>query len=288
MYTQGWIQRNGKGCWRGLCRVAVGVSLAAALAIAFGVASGKAADVNPTHPIAVNQTEGFGADRLLAFTYFQNFHCTHEPFDDLDLNGHVAAVDPGEFQTPRCVVGRKPTIDPARKPITGTEPLFVIVPFFDADHDGQAATPALAAALRSLFGFVPDAFDPTPGVPVQCPEPGQPRTTHKGAFGTCTMHPTTLDLGPVLGQLGLVPTGTPVQVPTPNHSHIIDGGNFGAIWWQVIVVLVTDPSVWPNEEGTTGLISVEALRQAQAQGKAFPDVPTNFFLFFDSRQFEHG
>lgn len=37
-----------------------------------------------------------------------------------------------------------------------------------------------------------DAFDPTPGVDVQCAEPGPPTTTHKGGFGTCTMHPSNL------------------------------------------------------------------------------------------------
>jgi hypothetical protein len=206
--------------------------LVAIAAVMTCVAAATAAAQTPARPINVNQTDGYGNDRLVAFTYFMNFQCVHQPFDDLDHNGRVAAVDPNEFQSPRCVVGTAPTIDPAGKPISNTEPLYVIVPFFDADGDGQAATPELAAALRSLFGFVPDAFDPTPGVPVQCPEPGQPLTKYKGEFGTCTMHPTTLDLGPVLGQLGAVPAGTSVQVPTPNHSHIIDGGNFGAIWWQ--------------------------------------------------------
>jgi hypothetical protein len=79
-----------------------------------------------------------------------------------------------------------------------------------------------------------------------------------------------------------------VQVPTPNHSHIIDGGNFGAIWWQVIVVLVTDPAIWPTVDGTVGLNSAKALRAAQASGRASGDIPTNFFLFFNSRQFRHG
>ena len=77
-------------------------------------------------------------------------------------------------------------------------------------------------------------------------------------------------------------------MPTPNHSHIIDGGNFGAIWWQVIVVLVTDPTIWPDVVGTRGLTSVEALRAAQANGQASADIPSNFFLFFDSRQFPHS
>jgi hypothetical protein len=51
--------------------------------------------------INVNQTEGFGKDKLLVFTYGQNFSCIHQPFDDLDNNGKIAALDPAEFQRPR-------------------------------------------------------------------------------------------------------------------------------------------------------------------------------------------
>ena len=57
--------------------------------------------------IKVNQTDGFGKDQLLTFTYGQSFSCIHRPFDDLDNNGKIAAVDPAEFQRPRCVVGRE-------------------------------------------------------------------------------------------------------------------------------------------------------------------------------------
>jgi hypothetical protein len=59
------------------------------------------------------------------------------------------------------------------------------------------------------------------------------------------------------------------------------------VWWQVVVDLVTDKSVWPNVDGTQGLTSVDALRAAQARGQASADIPTNFFLFFDSHPFGH-
>src|SRR5471032_772988 len=241
-------------------------------------------DSTPTHPIGANQTEGYGNDRLLAFTYGQNFSCIHQPGDDLDHNGQPADLDPAEFQAPHCTAGIQPTIDPTGKPIAETDPIYVIVPFFDGDNDGEAAD-GLAPTLKSLFGIVPDAFDPTPGEAVQCPEPGPPLTAHKGPFGTCTMHTSKIDLGPVLHSLGLIPANQVVQLPTPNHSHIIPGGNFNTEWWKVVVVLVTDKSVWPNAAGTTGITSVDKLRAAQQAGKALPDVPTNFFLFFDSRQF---
>lgn len=271
-----------------------------AIGLLFSIGAGAA---DPVRPIEVNQTDGFGNERLVAFTYFMNFDCVHGPFDNFDKNTDesgqpkVAAVDPDQFQTANpkngqtssCVVGVESALDPAGRRVEQTEKLFVIVPFFDADGDSEAAPiPGLKQALIDLFGFVPDAFDPTPGVPVQCPEPGPELglTKHKGDFGTCTMHPKTVDLGPVLGM------SSPLNVPLPNHSHIIRGANFGAVWWQIIVVLVKDQSLWPDVDGTRGLTSVDALRAAQAddplQVRISPDIPSNFFLFFDSRQFPRG
>src|SRR5262249_47287108 len=163
--------------------------------------------------------EGFGAGQLLVFTYLQNFSCIHEPFDDLDHNGLVAAIDPQEFQRPICTVGHQSTIGPTGDTIDKVEKLWVIVPFFETDQDEPALTNTLEKFLNRTFGFVPDAFKPHPGVPVQCPEPGPPETTHQGMPGTCTMHTTQLDLGPALAKAGLVPPDTSLIVPTLNHSH---------------------------------------------------------------------
>lgn len=265
----------------------------AALALSTALVAVVSAGSDPIRPIRVDQTDGFGNDRLVVFTYSRNYDCITQPFDDLDSNGTQAATDPNEFQTPHCIVGRQPTIDPNLRPIKDTAKLWVLVPFFDADADGQAAdgsrcTPlacsgGLAKVLHDLFGIVPDAFDPTPGVPVQCPEPGLPLTQHTGAFGTCTMHPIQVDLGPLVATALGLPAGTPVMLPTPNHSHLIDGANFGSIWWHIQVVLVLDQAVWPGVDGTTGINSVAKLRAAQAAGKASGDITTNFFLPFDSR-----
>jgi hypothetical protein len=244
---------------------------------------------NNVRPLAVNQTEGFAQGQLLVFTYFQNFSCIHEPFDDLDHNGQVAAVDANEFQRPICAVGRAPSIDPTGRPTKNTLKLYVISPFFGNDtNPNDAFTPALGQALLGLFGFIPEAFKTHPLVPVQCPEPGLPVTQHTGMPSTCTMHSMQIDLGPVLAKLGKVPPNTSVIVPTLNHSHIIDGKDFGPVWWEVISVLVTDPSAWPNADGTSGITSLDALRAAQASGKAAPDQPTNFFLFFDSQPEGHN
>ena len=259
------------------------VRLAAlALVAMFTVAAASA------QQLKLNQTEGFGKDKLLVFTYGQNFSCIHQPFDDLDNNGKVAAEDPNEFQRPRCVVGRQPAIGPTGEPIREVLKLYVIAPFFETNPSEPAFTPELGAALKNLFGFVPDAFKPHPGVPVQCPEPGPPVTGQTGAPGTCTMHTSLIDLGPVLAQLGAAPKGTAVVTPTINHSHIIDQElHTGPVWWQVISVLVTDPAVWPTADGRLGITSLDKLRRAQSLGQASADVPTNFFLFFGSDEKNH-
>jgi hypothetical protein len=237
--------------------------------------------------IGLNQTAGFADGKELVFTYLMNFMCVHQPKDDLNNNGKAAEVDPAEFQTPVCQVGHQPTIDPTGGPIKKVDKLWILVPFFPGTSK-DAFTPELTSALNGLFGFVPQAFVENPDVAVQCPEPGAPENAQKGMPGTCTMHASQVDLGPVLAQLGKVPPKTTVMVPTPNHSHIIDSAAAqGASWWQVITVLVTDPKAWPDEEGTKGITSVKALRAAQAKGQALGDVPSNFFLFFGSMDAHH-
>ena len=140
--------------------------------------------------------------------------------------------------------------------------------------------------MQSIFGFVPDAFDPTPGVPVQCPEPGGNLTAQTGEFGTCTMHPTQIDYAQLLSEVrpDLFAGLANLDLPLVNHSHIIRGKNFKPIWWQIKVVLVTDQSVWPDVNATKGLRSVDDITQAQAAGKALPTINSNFFLFFGSRE----
>jgi hypothetical protein len=241
-----------------------------------------------------NQTLGYGAGQILRFTYTQNFDCIDQPGDDLNYNGIIAANDPGEMQTPICQAGINPSINPPGQvgnPEVTTEPLFVLVPLFSVNNDqnpndaiscnnvvsGTLCGPALGAEMISLFGALPEAFKATPLVYTQCPEPGS-------APGTCTMHASRLDLGPVLADLGY--TGPPtanVFVPTPNHSHVLINTdiNLKPIWWQVIPVLVTNPSDWPSKDGSSGITSQEALQAAKAAGDAIL-APSNFFLFFSS------
>jgi hypothetical protein len=241
-----------------------------------------------------NQTLGFGAGQLLTFTYTQNFDCVDQPNDDLNFNGIIAAKDPGELQTPICQLGINPSIVPPGQtgnPLITSEPIYVLVPLFSVNNDqnpndaiscdnvvtGTLCGPALGTELITLFGAVPEAYKSTPLVYTQCPEPGS-------APGTCTMHASRLDLAPVLAALGF--TGPPtanIFLPTPNHSHVLINAdiNLGAIWWQVIPVLVTEQSDWPTADGKSGITSYDDLLAAKAAGSAIV-ASSNFFLFFSS------
>lgn len=241
-----------------------------------------------------NQTLGYGAGKLLTFTYTQNFDCIDQPGSDLNFNGIMADKDPAEMQIPICQVGTQPTINPpgmVGNPAVTTEPLFVLVPMFSTDNDqnpndaiacknvvpGTTCGATLGTTLISLFGAIPEAFKARPSVYTQCPEPGS-------APGTCTMHASRLDLGPVLVALGYVqPPVANIFVPTPNHSHVVINAdiNVKPIWWQVIPVLVLNQSDWPAQDGSSGLTSLSAIQAALKVGTAV-EAPSNFFLFFSS------
>ena len=247
-----------------------------------------------------NQTLGYGEGKLLTFTYTENFTCIDQPGSDLNFNGIPAENDPAEMQTPICQVGTQPTINPNGQkgnPAVTSEPIFVLVPMFSVDNDqnpndaiscnnvvtGTTCGPTLGSTLISLFGAVPEAFKAKPLVYTQCPEPGS-------APGTCTMHASRLDLGPVLVALGyLQPPVSNVFVPTPNHSHVLINAdiNFKPIWWQVIPVLVLDQNDWPTADGKSGLTSLASIKAALAAGTAV-EAPSNFFLFFSSTVGSHA
>lgn len=269
---------------RALLSLLASAALALTLVPPSSFASSEHEDAEPK--LNQNQTFGFGGDRLLRFTYEQNFACVHEPQDDRNYNGIKAESDPAEFQTPICQVGTQPTIDPTGIPVARSEPLYVLVPMFSLNHDqnpNDAFSPELGKTLIALFGAVPEALKKKPLVDVQCPD-------RKGHPGTCTMHASRVDLYPALAALGKVPAEPEhnIFVPTPNHSHLVnnDAVSTNPIWWQVITVLVTSPQDWPNDDGTSGITSAAKLKQAESAGSAI-EAPSNFFLFFDSKVIAH-
>lgn len=224
-----------------------------------------------------NETLGYGANKLLLFNYQQQFDCVVGPFSDLNSFGKLADRAPEQFASPECAVGFDSKLAPSGKTLAETDPLYVLVPFFETDKKTPAFTKPLGKALKKLFGFVPDAFKPNPGVAVQCPAP-------KDKPGTCTMHPLQLNLGPLVAELGLIPKGTNLYVPLANHDHLLNDStiNQPREWWKIVVVLVEDPKAWPNAGGTTGITSLAKLQAAQQNKQASADVPSNFFLYFSS------
>jgi hypothetical protein len=264
--------------------------LAVCACVAFGAGPASA-------QLADNQTHGFGNERLVTFTYLQNFDCVDQPTMDLDFNGIRAQSDPNEMQTPICQAVTEPTEDPTGGDLKHTAHLYVLIPMFSVDNDqnpndampcpsggrpGELCGPALGAKLISLFGAVPEAWKTkvNPAITTQCPDPNH------AVAGTCTMHASSVDLSETLVALGKAtasPTG-PVFVPTPNHSHVVDNSrvNTGAIWWEVRPVLVLFQSDWPTADGSKGITSSRLMDDAEAAGRAI-EVGSNFFLFFSSK-----
>jgi hypothetical protein len=257
---------------------------------------------NASAQLAPNQTHGFGNQRLVTFTYLQNFDCVDQPTMDLDFNGIKAQSDPNEMQTPICQAVTEPTEDPTGGDLKLTAHLYVLIPMFSIDNDqnpndampcpnggrpGELCGPALGAKLISLFGALPEAWKAkvNPAITTQCPDPNNP------VAGTCTMHASSVDLSETLVALGKTssPPKMPVFVPTPNHSHVVDNSrvNAGAIWWEVRPVLVLFRSDWPTPDGSKGITSSKLMDDAEAAGRAI-EVGSNFFLFFSSEQSSSG
>ena len=194
--------------------------------------------------LAPNQTQGFGNNRLVTFTYLQNFDCVDQPTLDLDFNHILAQSDPNEMQTPIFQAVTETTQDPSGGDLRHTAHLYVLVPMFSVDNDQNPndAMPCpnggrptelcgvqLGNTLLSLFGFIPEAWKThvNPAITTQCPDPSNPTP------GTCTMHASSVDLSVLLATLGF--TGPPTAntfVPTPNHDHVVDASrvNTGDIW----------------------------------------------------------
>lgn len=252
--------------------------------------------VNASAQLAPNQTQAFGNNRLLTFTYLQNFDCTDQPTLDLNFNHILAQSDPNEMQTPICQAVTETTQDPSGGDLRHTAHLYVLVPMFSVDNDqnpndamscpsggrpNELCGEQLGNTLISLFGFVPEAWKThvNPAITTQCPDPSNPTP------GTCTMHASSVDLSVLLATLGFGgPPTANVFVPTPNHDHVVDNSrvNTGDIWWEVRPVLVLFQSDWPAANGSSGITSSQKMDAAEQAGRAV-EVGSNFFLFFSSR-----
>src|SRR5580658_8880402 len=153
------------------------------LCLAIAAIAATAPAQQPT-AIKPNQTQGFGAGKLLTFTYTQSFDCIDQPLDDLNFDKIKAENEPAEFQVPICQAGNDPTINPpgqTGKASKTTDPIYVLVPMFSVDNDqnpndaisctnvvpGTICGATLGNTLIQLFGAVPEAFKTTPLVSTQ-------------------------------------------------------------------------------------------------------------------------
>ena len=248
---------------------------------------------NPiTRPIDPHVIEGFAKDKLLGLTYPIQYMCVHEYFDDLDHDGTVTPNDSEEHEKEICTIGRPSSVDPTGKPYERTRALNALVPLFDFENDGEASSggpnhdQGFADLLDSLFGFVPDAYDPDLNIAIHCPHPGPPISLHTGTFGTCAMHPIVLDMSPLLSAEfpDQFDPDQNIFLPLVNHMHLIKNPNNQQQWFKILVNLVVDPAAWPDQEGTTGITSLKKLRDAQDAGQVSGDIPTNMFFFFGSQE----
>jgi len=98
---------------------------------------------------------------------------------------------------------------------------------------------------------------------------------HCPTAGSCVAHPTTLDVGRVLGP-------DAANIPLPPHSHIVETTAEGRpVWWEIEVIGVTERAVWDQ---VVAARSLPAVRQLQAAGQGItPDLPSNLFLRFAVR-----
>jgi len=250
-------------------------------------------NIGSAQQLGPDQTHGFGAGRLVTFTYLQNFDCVDQPKLDLDFNGILAQSDPNEMQFPICQVVTEPTQDPTGGRIEKTAHLYVLVPMFghsknpreamdcpDGGRPSELCGVELGETLIRLFGHIPEAWMSKPTVPTQCPDPNH------DVPGTCTMHASSVNLSVLLaGSVGVPkPPLFPLFLPTPNHSHVVDDDfiNTKPIWWEVRPILVNDRKDWPTSDGKHGITSSEIMDQVEAAGRAV-EVGSNFFLFFKSK-----
>src|SRR5690348_7098433 len=93
------MNRNESGLVRkGVAMNVARLSMTLVVGCSFMIAASRPASAQ----LAANQTHGFGNDRLVTFTYLQNFDCVDQPNMDLDFNAKMAASDPHEMQMPIC------------------------------------------------------------------------------------------------------------------------------------------------------------------------------------------
>ena len=247
--------------------------LVLAVAASLWIFAADPAAADRLRPIVLGETEGWERGRLSVFDYGQNFICANTP------NGVLNAAD--------CLVGAgfgSLNLPGVQLQADDIPDLIVIVPFFDSADAGTTLE-----AFES-----PNAGD----IFTQCPETqssGFAGGTPFGSFGHCIFHDTMLSTAPLAG-VTIITNAGPVTlggtIPLPNHTHIVNDDIGGSDQpWDIFVVLVLNPAIWPNANGgcpagSGCLTSFDAVFAASAGTLSFTTssrvgpVPTTLVLFF--------
>ncbi len=207
--------------------------------------------LGPRNPAIIATTLAFRDGQVVTVQYSNIYFCN--------------SAGPATTSTSSpCTVGVDATVAPV--PDNAVNTLNVIVPAFL--HPLCDLTRITCASSESVF-------NPALGANnfAQCPD--------NTSSLTCPNHPMFLDLTPV----GLKTSSGQVVgvVPLPIHTHILSGNGGG--WWELVVWLIADPSIWPNPStgvcsaGTGCLTSMDALTHAGS--KVVGPVPTTIYLFFN-------
>src|SRR5689334_5882549 len=116
---------------------------------------------NASAQLGQNQTNSFGNNRLVTFTYLQNFDCVDQPKLDLDFNG---------IPIPMKCRRRFASLssNPRRIQLAGTSNtrphLYVFVPMFSVDNDqnpnDKMPCPKWRQARRALRTYSRKRVDP--------------------------------------------------------------------------------------------------------------------------------
>lgn len=142
---------------------------------------------------------------------------------------------------------------------------------------GEDAKVAPSKWTEPLYITVPLGF--TPKKTPDCP-----------AGLVCVDHPMTMDLTRLAPALAPLYKTTPEKLmpalknfSTPGHDHFItDRAGGKAIWWDVQVVGVTDPTVYKNIQAHHSFRYVKSLMDAKNPNVLGP-IPTNLYLFFAAK-----
>ena len=179
--------------------------------------------------IKYNLSAAFYNGMVITFNYTMNFNCSPS----------LLTFFPNETQANQVAMGCEVGAAPSSFP-PGTEPVYVIVPAFAGLS--IFGVPSLGATPQGFPTFTYNGTTYTiltqcgaAGTPAACPD-------HMTYIYSPAFTAVEEALGIKNGAFGL-PEGV---LPTPAHDHIVTFTTTQSIPWDIVVVLVFNPNIFPN------------------------------------------